>query len=64
MPTWRKVLGLCFSVPLIISGIALIYDAVTSERYLHGRYAWAVAFPIGLGLIWIASDWFLERRPS
>ena len=39
MPTWRKLLGPCFSVPLVAGGSALMYDAVTSEHYLRGRYA-------------------------
>jgi hypothetical protein len=64
MPTWRKILGLCFSVPLIVGGVALLVDAVTAERYLHGRYLWAVVFPIGIGVMWIASDWIMERKPS
>jgi hypothetical protein len=38
MPVWRKVLGLCFSVPLVVGGVALLVDVMTAERYLHGRY--------------------------
>jgi hypothetical protein len=35
MPPWRKILGLCFSVPLVIVGVALVYNEIAAEHFLH-----------------------------
>jgi hypothetical protein len=43
-------------VPLVVGSVALLVDAMTAE--------WAVVFPIGIGVMWLASDWIMERRPS
>lgn len=54
----RKIIGLVLSVAMIAAGTFVLYEWLTDDS-LHLRKIWLSGpFLIGMGTIWIYSDWF------
>lgn len=56
----RKAIGLVLSIVMIVVGLFILYEWLTDDS-LHLRRIWLSGpFLIGIGLMWIYSDW-VER---
>lgn len=56
--TPRRLLGLCFSIPAIVIGTALLIRVITLYDHPISLPIFGAVALVAGGLIWIYSDWF------